>query len=264
MSAAIEATSRWLTVAVLLVVTASEVEGQGTAGIIDLQTNTPYASVYADDVLLGRASQRHFRVPSGTRRIELVVAGKDNWSIPPVFADLPAITRSDTLIVRLDFPHHYRIESTPFGAHVSLSSADLLLGKTPVELTVDDPLNGTLVLELDGYFSEEIQPGREIWNVHAVRMRPIDSGTAAASRIALAPPSKRKKWIDYAALGTAAAAGVVAVHYKFKADRRFETYQETGDPSLRPDIERYDVYSGVALGVMQAGLGLFAIRLIFR
>ena len=56
----------------------------------------------------------------------------------------------------------------------------------------------------------------------------------------------------------------MAVHFKFKADRRYDRYVETGDPALRPAIKRYDTYSGVALGVMQAGAGLFAVRLILR
>jgi hypothetical protein len=33
---------------------------------------------------------------------------------------------------------------------------------------------------------------------------------------------------------------------------------------LRPEIERLDLYSGIALGGMQVGLGVFAVRLVLR
>ena len=48
------------------------------------------------------------------------------------------------------------------------------------------------------------------------------------------------------------------------ADNRFDRYQETGDPLLRPTIRTYDTRSAVALGAMQAGVGVFAIRLVLR
>lgn len=241
----------------------SSAQESGTT-IVELHTNAPHASVYVDDALIGRASQRYFIVPSGSDKIRLVVGGRENWSIPPASARLSDFAQTDTVSITVDFPYRYRFESKPFGARVLAGSAERPMGFTPFETTTELPLSGPVTFELEGYWPEAIDPGSDIWNVHAVRLRPIDPNEESAAWIALSPPRERRKWIDYAALGTAAVAGVVAVHYKFKADRRYDRYRESGDPSIRTEVKRFDVYSGVALGVMQAGIGLFTIRLVLR
>lgn len=71
-------------------------------------------------------------------------------------------------------------------------------------------------------------------------------------------------WVDAAALGLALAATAVSVNYKFDADRRFAAYERTGDPTLRPEIERLDTRAAVALGVGMASLGVFTLRLALR
>lgn len=242
---------------------ASSGQDSGTT-VVELQTNAPQSSVYVDDALIGRASQRYFVVPSNSETIRLVFGGRESWSIPPASTRLTDLAQADTVCIRVDFPYRYRFESKPFGARVTGASDERLMGLTPFETTTNLPLRGPVTFELEGYWSEEIDPGSEIWNVHAVRLRPIDPNEETAARIELSPPRERRKWIDYAALGTAALAGVVAVHYKFKADRRYDRYRESGDPSIRTEVKRYDVYSGVALGVMQAGIGLFTVRLVLR
>ncbi len=232
--------------------------------IVVVETNHPQAAVYADEVLLGRAAERVFRVPHGVEFIRLVAGAKANWSIPPRVWEVTPGT-SDTATVRLDFPYYYRFESAPFGASVlDGGNEERLLGQTPLTRSFPDPLTRRVVIALEGYEPREISPGSDIWNVHSVELRPINDDAQAGTDVAWRPPQTRRRWIDYAALGTAAVAGVLAVHYKFKADRRYDVYRDTGDPALRPDIKRYDVYSGVALGVMQGSLGLFAIRLALR
>lgn len=74
---------------------------------------------------------------------------------------------------------------------------------------------------------------------------------------------KNRAWISYAAAGTSVAAGILAVHFRTKADNRFDDYLESGSSSLKRQVKRLDVQSGVALGVMQVGVGVVAFRMIF-
>lgn len=78
------------------------------------------------------------------------------------------------------------------------------------------------------------------------------------------PARSPRSWIDYVSISGALVAGAVAVHYKMKADSRYEVYRQTGDPTLRPAIKRLDTRSGFAVGAMQVGITVFAIRLIGR
>ena len=239
--------------------------GQEDPVVVEVTTNAEMADVFVDGLLVGQVTSRLFAISPDAREVRLVTAGGYSWSVPPISRKLDGLLPGDTLQIRMDFPYYYRLESTPGGAEVSIhrGGSSSSLGYTPTTFEAHEPLAGTLEFRLEGFQPSTVVAGDEIWNIHAVDLAMLNAYDDV-SQIALSPPSSRRKWIDYAAVGTALVAGALAVHFKFEADRRFDRYQDTGDPDLRPGIKRYDVYSGVALGVMQAGVGLFAIRLVLR
>ena len=79
----------------------------------------------------------------------------------------------------------------------------------------------------------------------------------------------RQTWVDVGIGAAAVAAGAVAVHYKFRADRIDDRYRDPEDPgfadeALRQDALRLDRLSTVALVAMQVGVGALAIRFVLR
>lgn len=232
---------------------------------VHVRTNHTDASLFADSLEIGPVTDAAVAVPIGTRVLRLVPHGFGGWSVPPVTAALTP-GAGDTVAVRLDFPYRYRVETMPYGATVHLEDEAgwTRLGTTPLVYTSEQPLSERLVIEKAGFVLVRAEPGTSLWNIHRLTLQPVPDAAPDAARVDWRPPRQRRAWIDYAAIGTAVAAGAVAVHYKFKADRLYARYQETTDPGLRPQIKEYDTYSAVSLGVMQAGIGLFAIRLILR
>ncbi len=232
---------------------------------VRVSTNSADALLFADSVLIGRVPSGFVSIPPETERLRLTIRDAKSWSIQPVEKRLDAAV-GDSIEIHLNFPYHYRIESIPFGAkvHVEQGKEWDYLGSTPLLHTTNAPLDNILVIEHAGYVLERLDPGLDIWNRHVIMLKPSDELDPTAAQVNWKPPKQRRAWIDYAALGTALAAGMVAVHYKFKADDLYSRYEDTADPALRDDIHAYDVRSGVAFGVMQGGLGLFAIRLILR
>lgn len=231
---------------------------------IEIDTNQVTANVYADSTWLGTAVGGVFAVPAGARVISLVPPIADVWSIPALQRDISDLD-GDTLHLDMRFPYYYSLESIPSSAEVYLSDGvgRVLLGDTPLVFRTETTPSGTFIFDREGFLSRTITPGLDLWNRHLVSMEPADSDSSFPSEVSLNLGSRRRMWIDYVAIGTAVTAGILAVHFKTKANNRYARYEITGDPSLRPAINRLDVYSGVALGAMQAGLGLFAIRLIF-
>jgi len=232
---------------------------------VRVTTNSPDALLYADTTFVGGVPAGVISIPASTRRIRLVHRNANTWTIPPIEKGLDA-DAGDTVVVELNFDYHYQIESVPFGARVLLEEGDerSLLGSTPLLHTSDAPLEGRLAVEQAGYAIERIEPGRAVWNRHVVTLNPSELLHPSAAQVDWKPPRKHRRWIDYAALGTAVAAGAFAIHYKFKADDIFSEYEKTADPSLRPEVSAYDTRAGIAFGVMQAGIGIFAIRLLIR
>lgn len=219
-------------------------------------TNAPDSRVLVDSVEVGQAALQVFAVEPGAHTLTLVPAVPDAWGIPPLNAVFTAAA-GDTMRIELLFPYHYRIETLPPMAQVR--SASGLLGTTPLLLTQAKPL-GVVSLEKKGYASFSLRADSALWNPYLIRLEPQaeDSMPEVGAR-----SEGSRAWINWVAGGVAAAAGTVAVYYKFRADDLFERYEGSGDPDLRPRIERFDLYSGISLGVMQAGLGVIAFRLIF-
>jgi len=164
----------------------------------------------------------------------------------------------------MDFPYQYRIDSSPFGARVSVpAEGGIFLGKTPLVYSTATPLLSALLLERSGYANAEIQPGTDVINRHAVALRLLDQDVPDDLAVEWAPRSTRNTWITWAAAGLALTGGALAVNFKFKADDQYVTYLETGDPAIKEQVDRLDTYSYVALGAMQVGIGLLAFRLAF-
>jgi len=232
--------------------------------VVEIETNDPGAHVFSDSTWLGTAARGPFRIAAGPATLRVVPSAIGTWGVPSRSFEVVAVA-GDTLVLQATFPYVYRIESEP-RARASLDGPDslLALGTTPVVYRPLAPQQGVFRLEREGYRPAIVAPGRELWNLQQVRLEPLEADENGTPRIVVEEGRRRHGWIDYAAVGTAVAAAAVAVHFKLKADRRYDLYQDTGDPTLRPDIDRFDRYSYVALGTMQVGLGIFAVRMALR
>lgn len=264
--------SRWTHLLVALLIAGglapgARAQAAGEGPVLVLETNAPDALVVADSVVLGPARSQPYRLPPGTQTVRLVAPEIGSWSQRARTLEVP-VTVGDTLAAALRFPYRYRIASLPHGATVThvVDGRRTVLGTTPATVSRDEPFGGVLTVELSGYLPADVEPGTALWNHHNVALTPVArlAEERKTAEMDWAPPTRRRRWIDAAAIGTAVVGGALAIHYKFKADRRYDRYVETGDPALRDVIHRYDVYSGVALGAMQVGVGVFAVRLVLR
>lgn len=231
--------------------------------LVHIETNDASAVVYADSTYLGLASDSPYWVDHDTDVIRLSTLRAAAWSVSPLREHLIA-TPGDTVLVTLNFPMYHRIESHPFGAEAWLQegSERRLLGRTPVVFASPGIQNGLFHIEMEGYVPGVVTPRHDLWNRYEVALIALsETGDAAGFTHSV---RRGRAWIDWSAAALAVIAGVVAVHYKFQADRINDDYLATGDPSLRPRVARLDDRSGIALGVMQAGLVTLAVRFAFK
>ncbi len=237
------------------------VPGAAQVRSLTVVSNMNTAHVFVDGEWMGRVTDGPFLVAQSAEELTVKPETLDAWAIQPIRFDL---TSGDAVgELRAMFPYYYRVESMPPGADVFLVSptGDEWLGETPLLYQSPAALRGEFLIAHEGHTSARLVPGKEIWNHEAVTLDISDANVAR--RMGLSEPDRRRRWIDVAALSTAAVAGALAVHYRTKADNRFDRWQETQDPNLKNRVQRLDVYSGVAVGTMQVGLGVFAFRLIF-
>ncbi|MCY4001175.1 MAG: hypothetical protein OXF84_10270 [Bacteroidetes bacterium] len=230
--------------------------------LVQITSNDPNAAVYADSLYLGLVHGSPYWVHPSIHRIRLRTLMPASWSVPPISSPLVA-QPSDTVQLALNFPMYHRVESFPLGAETWLQSGEQrrFLGVTPVVFHSHGLRDSLIHVEMEAYESATIQPKTEIWNVYNVSLTPLESSLMSASG-ASKIEKKQRQWIDWGLATVAVVAGVLAVDYKFRADRINDRYLETGDTSLRPRVARLDDYSGVALGVMQAGIITLGIRFV--
>lgn len=247
----------WL---IALLMAAPAALGQPARVVVD--TNLPGARIVIDGHEAGLPGDTLRAAPGPA--VIAVRAPRATWSAPALVRTVE-LEAGATHALRLDVPYRLRLESIPHGAVVTAADAPgVVLGRTP--LIVESRAPGAVyLLRLGGYHDERIEAGDALWTSRVVPMAPVAvEAEGAPIEVAWQPPARRRAWIDAAALGLGLAGGALAVHYKFKADRRFDRYLQTGDPIVRADVDRMDRLSLVSLGAMQVGLGVFAVRLVLR
>lgn len=257
------------TLAALLLVAAPRAQDADSAAVpgrVLVETNLPDGVLRANGALLGAAGDGVFELAPGTYVLVLEEPNREAWQVRRAEAEV-VVRAGETVRVRLDVPYRYRVESFPYGATVALEGegGTRTLGETPLDLAVEEPLDGVLVVEKPGHASARQAAGEAADNRYSFVLRPLDFGAESAGETALRERGSSNTWIDVAAVGLAVGAGAVAVYYKFKGNEEYDAYARSGgDPAQRSDFERYDTYSAIALGAMQVGIGVFAIRLVLR
>lgn len=207
---------------------------------------------------------------AGERQVWLVDA-VDAWN-PRIDSARVALAAGDTLRLAMALPIRTRIETQPVGAEVTLIAADgsaRSLGPAPLTVDLREESMAELEAELAGYVSAR-QPVDGAPLVQMIltpeagaRVEPVVQ-TFATRRGA-----RRRTLIDIGIGAATLAAGAVAVYYKFEADAVDDRYRdpeslERGNEALRQEALRLDRRSGIALGAMQAGIGVLALRFVLR
>lgn len=232
----------------------------GQSKTLSISSNLNSATVYVDGEWLGVVGQAPFQIASNAESVRVTASEPGIWSVEPLLFDLTQESGS-TISLEAVFPQTIRVESIPSGARV-FNSRGVQLGVTPLQWTTDEPITEELTVAIGAHESITFIPGSEVWNRHLFLLKRLTPEVGVVpARVLGEKPSRR--WINKVALTSAFAAGALAVHFRTKADNRFDDYNQTGNRALRGDIRRLDIQSGVALGAVQVGLGVVAIRLAF-
>jgi len=230
-------------------------------GHLRVTSNLPGSLVLVDSAYVGVVGEDlFFAVTPGIHVVGVAPKEVGSWVLSPPETEV-SVEPGDSLTVLLDFPTTYRIDTIPFGATVFREDADIALGQTPLVFTTESALRAALVLEKRGYATERIIPGTEVVNQHTVSLRSINDEARAANPVEWDGPSRGGNWLTYSALGLVAASGALAVHFKFRADDRYDEYLVSADPETKDEVDRLDRLSYVALGGMQVGIGVLVYKL---
>lgn len=63
-------------------------------------------------------------------------------------------------------------------------------------------------------------------------------------------------------IGTSAVLGATAAYFKINADKKYDEYLLTGDKETLKKVNRFDLYSGVAFGLLQINFGYLIYKFL--
>lgn len=63
-------------------------------------------------------------------------------------------------------------------------------------------------------------------------------------------------------VGSAIIFGATAAYFKIESDKNYDKYLKTNDKSLLNKTDRYDVYSGIALGALEINFGFLIYKFL--
>ena len=77
---------------------------------------------------------------------------------------------------------------------------------------------------------------------------------------------QKKNFIDselfYIVVGSAVIFGAAAAYFKLESDDYYDKYLVTNDNAFKKKTDRYDLYSGIALGVMEINVGILIYKFL--
>jgi len=205
---------------------------------ISVNTDKESAVIFINSRYAGSGSLDTILVP-GKYEIK-VRSDSRRWGVQTYIDTVEISSNVENISLDYDFYKEIVIDSEPQDAY--LFNRDSLVGNTPVILY---GLEDTLTLRKPEYESKLIMPGEN----NNSKIRLDFTGSRREFSFTESP------WFKVL-IGSAVALGATAAYFKLKADSRFEEYENTGDPSLLDQTEKYDLYSGISFAALQINFGI--------
>jgi len=228
----------------------------GAAGL-RITSEPPGLRIFNDTAFIGTTPYESGALPAGIFRFRVFGADPGRWASPGIF-DSAMLVEGETVERHVVLPRFVRISTDPDGAEIRLG--DSVLGRTPLFALLPQ---GAVTLSAirAGYRDRLLMVPAGLGSVHAV-MTP--AGTGAAVRSPLAGTGSKSPAPLIVAGSVAVVSGAVSAYLKTRADHYYDDYRVSGDGATLDRVRRFDLFSGIALGVTELSLGYLIMELLSR
>jgi len=223
---------------------------------ITIITNPDSALVILDSTRQG-ATPLTFSTTPGWHSLTLSHPDISNW-LTSTIRDSIFLTPGEHKTLRYAFEKRYLITSEPFNATVLLG--DSIIGLTPLlvsEREVND--RGDLTLRKPGFEERTVSALSAHRGILQVTLQnDWQRNGYDETLLKNSARSDRALLPMYVAGAATVLFGATAAYFKIKADDRFDSYLQTGNPALLDQTRRMDTGAAIALIATQASAGLLA------
>lgn len=234
---------------------AQESADTSQVGFVTVRSLPSGAHVFIDSVFSGVTPLERHRLPAGDHELSVFYPSPFDWS---AFVQQKSLRLEAGAEIEssFEFGRLLTFHSVPSGATVLFEGSEL--GRTPLFYRSNGAMGGSITISKENYQSVTFAiPDRP----SIVRLDPLGDGhlPPTVEYPSAAPPHK---WMTISSAAGMVVSGVAAAYFKDRANRRFEQYSTTNDPSLLSSTRRYDRLSLISLIVTQATFAILIYSLL--
>lgn len=223
-------------------------------GVVNINTEPSGAFVYIDSELVGRTPIANLRIKTGTYTLKLKNPEIANWLEQDITQKIE-IKENDTLNLYITFEKFIKINSNPFSADILIG--DSIIGTTPAIFKIKDLVGKNLKIKKKGYNDTEVFVDGKTQKIE-INLTPRNGAETE-----LRTESKNKLNIILPIVGIGLASGITSIYLKSKADKLYEQYLKSQEPSKLERVKNYDKAAGLTLLLFEATL-IFSIFLLLQ
>lgn len=215
---------------------------QDCKAIVEITTGTDSALIYIDSkfISFGKAS---LELPVGKYSVK-VKRDRYEWNTDEKYDSIFISDCNRKYAFQFTVNKKRVITSEPDDA--SIFSKDELIGYTPT--TIDANINSI--------FAKKNEEKIEVNSINAIT--PVSFSKIPTPKNGSFAESDLLKIL----VGSAVALGTVAAYYKIQADQLYDDYKKNRLKDNLDKVNRYDLYSGIAFGILQINFGYLIYRFL--
>ncbi len=220
---------------------------QDCKSILEIETNRDSSLIFINDHLIGYGKIRT-EVPTG----KYFITVKENifrWNEHEINDSVNIKLCNKEYLISYNLFDKLFIDSRPQDASIYIY--DSLMARTPNFVNVNE--FQTVSLRKNG-LSKSIH-SKELSAYNTI---PLDIPVKEKNEI-----FSESDWFKVL-VGTASVFGAVSAYFKIKADNRYDDYLKSKDPKKLNEVNRFDLYSGIAFGLLQINFGYLIYKFLIE
>ena len=238
-----------------LCVMAQESADTSQVGFVTVRSLPSGAHVFVDSVFSGVTPLERLQLPAGDHELRVFYPSPFDWN---AFVQQKSLRLEGGVEIEssFEFGSLLTFHSVPSGATVLFEGSEL--GRTPLFYRSNAAMRGSITISKENYQSVTFMiPDRP----SIVRLDPLGDLhlPLTVEYPSAAPP---RTWMTISSAAGMVVSGVAAAYFKDRANRRFEQYSTTNDPSFLSSTRRYDRLSLISLIVTQATFAILIYSLL--
>lgn len=229
----------------LIIIITTYASSQECKSVLLINSDNKNVSIFINDSIEYK-NQFEIELRPGSYRVS-VLEERHKWDAKSFYGFIK-IDSCETRTFNVKFYNEVLIDSDPQDAQVL--EGDSLLGYTPLILSGNF---SQVTLKKDGFAETEISVDQRLSKINA-------------SLEFIGQPEREKflnQPISKILFGTMIVFGATSAYYKIKADDNFDEYLKTGELKFKDRTKKYDLISGITLGLTQINFGYLIYKIFF-